>query len=264
MKTTASEALMRPISLLYHGKVRDSVFDRAIGVIARQKQYAVESFTYPLRAEHRPEKDSLILVRNSELPTALIEQEYSVYPSEQVRQRSKNKWMLHNYCLEHEIPTPDTVRAEDLLEDFVFKRTSGSNNSVVNPFAHADLLAQERVTGQVVKCYGHIQLGKFIGADELTRKSIDIPDTISALGRKVLGDFGLVWGGLDWVIGAEWYLIDVNATSGFGYASLDDCVKLLSEGLDIFFYEEGARQIRHHAAYDKGFPAFTIDDSARH
>lgn len=255
---------MRAIALLYHRKVRNSVFDRAIGVIARQKPYAVDAFTFPLRTERRPPQEALILVRNSELPTTLLEREYPVYPTEQTRQRSKNKWALYTYCLEQNIPAPNTMRAEDMLESFVFKRTSGSNNSVVNPFAQTDLLSQERISGQVVKCYGHVHLSSFLGADELTRKRVAVPDEISATCRKVLRDFGLVWGGLDWVIGDQWYLIDVNATSGFGYASLDDTVTLLSEGLDILFYETGARRARRDPAFEPHFAGDMHDDSARH
>lgn len=254
---------MKVIALLYHKKVRESVLDRAIHTVARAKSWSLGAYTSPLSAE-RPARDSLVLVRNSELQTALLEREYTVYPTEEARQRSKNKWTLYNYCTAQNIPTPHTLRAEDLLDEFVFKYTSGSNNSVVNPFAQTDVLAQHRIDGQVVKCYGHIHLDRFIGSDELTRKRVEIPDEISAFGRKVLRDFGLVWGGLDWVIGDQWYLIDVNATSGFGYASLEESIPLLTEGLEILFYETGARRVQRELGREHRFTGVVHDDIARH
>lgn len=225
------------VSLRAHGRAPKTL-DRALPILARERGL-------PLRtaepAEIGFDEHALILVRNSTLATRALERAYAVYPDEPTRHRCRNKWLLHRYCIAEGIASPPTIRTSELHERYVFKRTSGSGNSLVDPFSHLDVICQQRIEGPVVKCYGHLEAARFIGFEEGSGEPVAVPDHISALCRKVLSDFGLCFGGLDFVRGDRWYLIDLNATTGFGRVPLRLALPLLSTGLDLLLSRAAGR-----------------------
>jgi hypothetical protein len=209
-----------------------STLDRVFRQLGVRRGLRVESVVAP-EPPCRFEPGTLVLVRSSELRTRELERTCAVYPSQGVRERARNKWLLHEYCLCEGIPTPRTLRASELRERLIFKRTLGSNHSVLDPLASLDAVVQERIAGAVIKAYGHAHAERFVAIDEQRGELVSLPAEVSRISRKVLADHGLLFGGLDWIAADRWYLIDVNATTGLRRVPTEAALPMLSESFEL-------------------------------